>query len=798
MSMNRLIACVLIAFALFAVAVPVWTKPVPYALPNADRALVAEAEMETKASAPAEAAYLATLKPAAVGVSFVLAPPIIDGSDQKNISFAVGCWFWLQCAIAQTPGCEQTSIPGEIRAVADFKHIPHWRLPQKDAGDIATMLGACYLATGHLYVSGNRQRLEYVLFNIHGRQLGAPVSASGSRDEIVAQLPVLRAKLLSLAKIACAPSVIPALTSANVAELISASTIPVPADKITLKDLARKNPIISCARLWFGGRDEDFVSLFANQATKHPYLLAIALDKAAWDAPALDKHLAELVDGPCNSYALLAAAGWRHWNRGDVAGGRLLFERAVKRNPKNSIAWEQLAEALESESQRFRRARTWDKISREESARITPYYPKGIAAARRSVNLALDNVDALHELAVACSFGGLSMTASLSLDKALSLDPENMQCAYWGLEMYQPKWGGTPEAVVRFVRRVKKHSCLYHREFVAAYYALSAVKDDSSDAADLLKNLDLDVQSYVMAPDDDPDSMSAALIMSWNHRDPSQIKARKDLAQRYIRLRPDYAEGYYCAGRICSDCGEFDQAQAYYSKAISISPNYEEAICCLASLCYSNQKFDQSIKWYQRLIELSPTANYYRWKGESYERLHQDNNAISTYKKGIETSSAEPECYEALANYSVSHNKPEEAVDCLTKLAEINPWKCNYSLLGTAYVLVHQDDNALAAYKTGLTFHPKDQSLAYSLYNYYFSHNRLPEAVPYLEMLSQQMPNNAWIWLNLAAAYNAAGQTQKAKGTWEKVSALDPGPGHEGDIARKRLAELAAKPNVSK
>jgi hypothetical protein len=164
--------------------------------------------------------YLDALKPSPQGVSFVLPPPVSRGFTIQERSFGWGSWFWLQSAVAQTPGCERTPPTNELDVAAGYLHIKDWEVPAAKEKQLASLMDATFVATGRLSKASGVYKLEYQLWDSSGKQLGNPIAATGTQDQVVAQLPSIRSKLLAHAKIADIPTSLPLLQGSRDAAIL--------------------------------------------------------------------------------------------------------------------------------------------------------------------------------------------------------------------------------------------------------------------------------------------------------------------------------------------------------------------------------------------------------------------------------------------------------------------------------------------------------------------------------------------------------------------------------------------------
>jgi len=59
-------------------------------------------------------------------------------------------------------------------------------------------------------------------------------------------------------------------------------------------------------------------------------------------------------------------------------------------------------------------------------------------------------------------------------------------------------------------------------------------------------------------------------------------------------------------GNVSQICGEIDESQTYYEKALEIQPDFEDVLYELGFLLESDDRHDEAIKLYQNFLEDYP------------------------------------------------------------------------------------------------------------------------------------------------------------------------------------------------
>jgi tetratricopeptide (TPR) repeat protein len=101
-------------------------------------------------------------------------------------------------------------------------------------------------------------------------------------------------------------------------------------------------------------------------------------------------------------------------------------------------------------------------------------------------------------------------------------------------------------------------------------------------------------------------------------------------------LKPDYAEAYNNRGITFKDMGQFDDALADYSKAVSLKPNYIDALYNCGIALQQLNRLDEAIVSYSKAILLRP--NYVKAlnnRGNIFKDLDRLDEALADLSKAV-------------------------------------------------------------------------------------------------------------------------------------------------------------------
>ena len=231
----------------------------------------------------------------------------------------------------------------------------------------------------------------------------------------------------------------------------------------------------------------------------------------------------------------------------------------------------------------------------------------------------------------------------------------------------------------------------------------------------------------------------ANLILYKEDKDPRSTRKALAAAQRAEQLNDNLPEVHFCLGTIYLKTGKTAQAVAELKRGLQLSPNSDEG--------------------------------YFRL-GNAYLDSGQKQEAIATYKKAIGVNPYSWSNHIALGNAYYSMGEIEKALQEYKRVTELEPENVpGWDNLGNAYLRLGRYEESIPAYKKSIELSP-----TWSAYNnlgyVYLVLKRYPEAVAMSEKAVESGSNQELPTGNLADAYRAAGQKDKANSTYEKAIAL--------------------------
>jgi tetratricopeptide (TPR) repeat protein len=270
----------------------------------------------------------------------------------------------------------------------------------------------------------------------------------------------------------------------------------------------------------------------------------------------------------------------------------------------------------------------------------------------------------------------------------------------------------------------------------------------------------------------------------WLEVEPRNAQLRAELAACYLEanrlpdavrelneaVRLDPAAGrHYDVGRVLLIQQNYSAAEASFRQALTQKPDFAEALYGLAVVRHAQHNLDDAIDLYGRSLGADPSnASGHYNLGRALAERGQLDRAIQSYHKAIELSPEDADAHQSLARALVQQNQLTEAIYRYRRTLEIEPDRVG-ALLDLAWIIATAPNLELRVPAEGVRLAERAVRL---------TENR-----------------NATALDTLAAAYAAAGQTDRAITTAERALAVasDAGEQQLATQIRTRLERYRAR-----
>ena len=245
-------------------------------------------------------------------------------------------------------------------------------------------------------------------------------------------------------------------------------------------------------------------------------------------------------------------------------------------------------------------------------------------------------------------------------------------------------------------------------------------------------------------------------------KDPSFALAYTGLADASVRMYVEKKDSFWA-----------QKAVAAAQHAEQLKDNLPEVHFSLGNVYLRTGKTVEAISELKRGLQLAPNSDEgYVRLGRAYLESGQKEEAIAAYKKAIDVNPYYSGHHIDLENAYFSLGDTGKALEEAKRVTELQPDSVQgWDNLGNAYERAGKYDESIAAYQKSIALSPTWSAYS-NLGNSYFVLKRYNDAVKAFEKATELGPNQDLAMGNLADAYRASGQKDKAAATYEKAIAL--------------------------
>ena len=232
----------------------------------------------------------------------------------------------------------------------------------------------------------------------------------------------------------------------------------------------------------------------------------------------------------------------------------------------------------------------------------------------------------------------------------------------------------------------------------------------------------------------------ASLRMYEENKDSFWTDKALNAAKQAQALNDKLPEVHFSLGSVYAATGQTAQAISELKRAQELAPNSDEGYRRLGNAYLDAGQKDQAIRALEKAVELNP----YYWVnlnslGSAYFKTGEYDKALKEYQQ-------------------VTQVEPQNQI--------------GFANLGSVYVSMGRYEESIKPLEEALKLDPQSPQVISNLGTSYFYLHRYPDAVRQFERAVELNANDETMMGNLADAYRAAGQTDKAKATYDKAIAL--------------------------
>ena len=677
---------------------------------------------------------------------------------------------WLDLTAAGQPELGRTPLWESRERAQEEMGRTNFALTPAQAVALVGITGVTHAACGTLTGIPTHCTLTYGLYALpSAKPLGPSWVQTGTEQQVVAALPGI-AKALD-ARLGVHQPQVPSSVGLSAAELTQMETIAEEdgvsdADLLALSRLSARCPL---AGMYYAGTRAENDQVLLNGMVKT--LLrqlpgnTLALSHIGYvQAQALRPYAAAtraLIARYPASGLLAHMEIWEQRVWGTRGGEWQAAVRLCRDAPADPEAWLSRSYTLGDIAEDLRQGRFANDISPADWTILHRLYGQEEQGTLKATLIDPKDGHAWLRLAQVATAISDSARQEGAFQKALALDKNKQEVYWWGLQMYQPKWGGDPASL----NKIAALAASTPWGAVRAATSISKSLDGAgfpAEAAQVLSGY-IARQRAVAAkfPADAIVHWDLAAALETQKTSPSLREATLEY-RTAEHLMPNAPAIHHWLGDVLDQRGHTSEAVAEYRKAIALDPFDSSVHFDLGYDLKHQGHFSEALTEMRLAMHLNPhNADVHYGLGDLLSMQGQPKAAVLEYREAIRMAfysvgawTGLPTALDQCGRYDEALQAGREADHVLTEMHQTDG-ESEYVLHDTlADVFLHKKDwtNSITESKTSLGYNP----------------------------------NDACAHENLAEAYSGAGRKNDARAEWQHAAAL--GDPEITPIARKLLA----------
>ena len=261
---------------------------------------------------------------------------------------------------------------------------------------------------------------------------------------------------------------------------------------------------------------------------------------------------------------------------------------------------------------------------------------------------------------------------------------------------------------------------------------------------------------------------------------PQNVDTAITLFNRALEQDPKYAlaeaglgEAYWRSYDQTKDSHWAEEARKISAAAIALNDKLPQVYVTLGMIQTGTGRYEEAVGNLQKALALDPiNADAYTELAKTYQQMGKLKDAESTYMNAIAVRPGYWGTHNELGGFYYRLGRYAEAEKEFRRVVELTPDNARgYKNLGVIAYLQKHYEEAAKMYEKSVAIKPSADAYS-NLGAVYYSLAQYAEAARYYEKAVQINGRESRWWHNLAGAYQASGDLQKARDAFQQTAAL--------------------------
>ena len=231
-----------------------------------------------------------------------------------------------------------------------------------------------------------------------------------------------------------------------------------------------------------------------------------------------------------------------------------------------------------------------------------------------------------------------------------------------------------------------------------------------------------------------------------------------------------YNEG---VGAASGEAPDLEAARGHFALAVRVLPDELMAWRNLAVIDYQLGDLDGAVSGFERVVSQAPDdTSTYRMLGTLYLSRQSYDEAARCFEEVLRHGEHQG-ALAHLAMVRMDQERPAEAGELLQRALDVNPdcFDCHFTL-GNLHWAAEDYGVARGHFERAVGLNDADSDARFNLAVTYLALEEFDLALPLLERLSGELPENAAVWRELGRIYALRARIQESEAAYERAEAL--------------------------
>lgn len=246
--------------------------------------------------------------------------------------------------------------------------------------------------------------------------------------------------------------------------------------------------------------------------------------------------------------------------------------------------------------------------------------------------------------------------------------------------------------------------------------------------------------------------------------------------QRLLRQNPSAINKLFIEAVNHYQNEEFDKAEAGYRQILAKDPQHADSLHLLGLILADRGQYEEAIALITQAISRYPQfALYYSNRAALYQRLNRHMEAVTDFHQSIQLDPKRVAVWIKFGDSLLALEKIPGALDAYQKALELEPNSSyTYQMIGNAYFAKEAYEDAALAFQQVLRLKPATTEALVNLGMILGILKKYDEAISYYEQALAIQPDNAIIHFNLATVLDGLGRYKAAEQCYFRAIAINP------------------------